>query len=73
MQDIQLQTIYRHNAEKGLLYRTLEFAHNATKYEVGAQPTNVIIYEQIESGLYPAGTKWVREVKDFETNFTIVN
>lgn len=63
---------YRHKYEGGLVYKTQTFIINATGYEVAHTVTNMVVYEQLERGTYPIGTRWVREVGDFLNNFEIV-
>jgi hypothetical protein len=71
MSNVLLGRIYKHR-EGGLEYRTIQTILDATGYEAAGNVKESILYEQLISGKYPAGTKWVRDTEDFLNNFDLV-
>ncbi|MCA9486662.1 hypothetical protein H6501_05440 [Candidatus Woesearchaeota archaeon] len=67
MEKIKEKKIYKHNLN--LRYRVEKILLDATGYEKGIEPKRVVLYTQLETGKFPAGTVWVREEQDFKENF----
>ncbi len=64
---IKIGKIYQHT--EGLLYKVIKFVLDATDYEKTRTVKKMVLYQQLKSGKYPAGTQWVREEKDFLEHF----
>lgn len=66
---INVGQIYKHPS--GTTYRVDELLLSAEGYEeTGALPQSVI-YTQLQSGGYPAGTRYTRTVENFLRNFEL--
>jgi hypothetical protein len=56
---VEIGKIYKHF--KGKTYRVLDIVKDSDNFEI-----DMVIYEQLEESEWPIGTKWARDIREFE-------